>query len=382
MGFKKFLDFLNPKLGQAEESININNRKDRVMDIITIIKTAVSTEGISDVHIVAGAPATVRLHGELTPLDASDSITHDQTVEMVKAIAGESQQTSLRETGSCDYAYSYEGRTFRVNISTEGGGYAIAMRLIPSDKPEPSALGLSDTVLELVSRPLGLFLVTGATGSGKSTTLASILQWIASSYSKRIIAIEQPTEFKIDHGRSIVTQVEVPNHVPTFADALRNALRQDPDVIMVGELRDLETIRVALHAAETGHIVLSTLHTNSAKDSIDRICNVFPEGEMNSVRTVLAASLLGILSQVLVPREDAEGRMMAYELMVRNDAVANLIKRDETFKLDNAIQIGSKEGMQLLDDHLLGLVNGGYLSSENALSKARDPKALKARLGD
>ena len=343
--------------------------------------TAARECGASDLHLIPGKVPTYGVNGELHPVQSEAVLTQEDVAELANGITPEHAQIEIREAGSTDFSFTHNDMTYRVNVAKERKGLTITIRPIPDRIRTPEEIGLAQVVLDLCDRPRGLVLVTGCTGSGKSTTLASIVDSILKRSGKKVITVEQPIEYIFRHGaRSIVAQHEVPIHAASFANALRAMLRQAPNVIMVGELRDYPTMDVALSAAETGHLVLGTLHTNSAPDSVDRFVNVFPTDQQNAVRTVLAEVLLGIMSQQLVLSADHRGRVLAYELMVNEPGVANLIRKGEPVRLKSQMQLGAKYGSQILDDHLFRLIQSGAVDPESAIAKAHHPQELRARL--
>ena len=273
------------------------------------------------------------------------------------------------------------GACFRVAVFRQKGHIGMVLRKIPYKLLTFEQIGLPGSVEELCRRPRGLFLITGPTGSGKTTTLASMIDYINMNFDRHIITVEDPLEYYHEHKKSIITQREVGGDVPTFSEALRRALRQDPDVVLVGEMRDLETISAAIRAAETGHLVFGTLHTTGAAGTINRIIDAFPTDQQEQVRVQLSTTLLAVLSQALCPRIDVEGMVAAYEFLVATPAIANLIRENKTFRIDSMIQTGKKFGMQLLDEHLLELYNLGKISPEEAVDKSRRPAELAERMG-
>ena len=311
-------------------------------------------QGASDIHITVGQPPVFRLHGRMRKLETKE-LTPEDTVALMKSIAPERCQRELQETGSSDFGFAFGTQArFRVSIFKQKGNIAMVLRQIPTDKLTPEQLGLPEAVVKLVLRPRGLMLVTGPTGSGKSTTLASLVNYINENVDHHIITIEDPIEFYHDHKKSTINQREVGVDVPSFAEAIRRALRQDPDVILVGELRDLETIEAAISAAETGHVVFGTLHTNSAQGTVNRIIDAFPGNLQDQIRTQLSTSLIGVVAQTLLPRIGG-GRVAAYEILMVTSGIANLIRENKTFRINSAIQTGAKHGMQLMDDALFNL---------------------------
>jgi twitching motility protein PilT len=335
-------------------------------------------QGASDIHITTGQPPVFRLHGRLRKLETK-VLESDDTVAVMKSIAPERCQRELQEVGGSDFGFAYADKArFRVSIFKQRGDIAMVLRQIPNEMMPPDFLGVPDIFTKLVMRPRGLILVTGPTGSGKSTTLASLVNYINERVDHHIITIEDPIEFYHYHKKSTVNQREVGVDVPSFAEAIRRALRQDPDVILVGELRDLETIEAAITAAETGHVVFGTLHTNSAQGTVNRIIDAFPGNLQDQIRTQLSTSLIGVLAQTLLPRIGG-GRIAAFESLVVTPGIANLIRENKTFRINSAIQTGAKFGMMLTDDSLFDLWVNEKIEMEDALGKSQDPDSLAKR---
>ena len=338
-------------------------------------------QGASDIHITVGQPPVFRLHGRMRKLETK-VLEADDTVALMKSIAPERCQRELQEAGSSDFGFAFgELARFRVSIFKQRGNIAMVLRQIPNDMLTPEQLGLPDVLCKLVMRPRGLFLVTGPTGSGKSTTLASLINFINETCDHHIITIEDPIEFYHYHKKSTVNQREVGVDVPSFSEAIRRALRQDPDVILVGELRDLETIEAAISAAETGHVVFGTLHTNSAQGTVNRIIDAFPGNLQDQIRTQLSTTLIGVLAQTLLPKISG-GRCAAYETLVVTPGVANLIRENKTFRINSAIQTGAKFGMNLMDDSLFQHWVEERVSMEDILAKSQDPDSLAKRVAN
>ncbi len=346
---------------------------DRLLD--TVVRT-----GASDLHITVGRKPTLRLHGGLKNLDTK-VLDGDDCVALMKQITPEKAQQELQEEGSCDFGFAFgtEAR-FRVAIFRQRGDVTIVLRLIPNELLTFEQIGLPPILKELIRRPRGLFIVTGPTGSGKTTSLATMIDYVNTNLERHIVTAEDPIEYYHYHKKSIVNQREVGNDVPSFSEALRRVLRADPDVILVGEMRDLETIEAAIQAAETGHLVFATLHTTGASGTINRIIDAFPTNQQEQVRVQLSTSLISVLSQVLLRRIDKNGRVAAYEFLVVTPAVANLIRENKTFRIDSAIQTGRKFGMQLLDDHLWSLYERGWIGAEEMIDKGRDSNALTQKV--
>ena len=336
--------------------------------------------GASDLHLHVGRPPTLRLHGRLRPLETK-VLEPEDTVALMKAITPERGQQELQEEGGTDFGFAYKdaGR-FRVSVFHQKGNVSLALRLIPTKLFSFEEIGLPEMVKSLCHRPRGIFLVTGPTGSGKTTTLATMVNYINENCDDHIITIEDPIEYYHPHLKSMVNQREVGVDVPSFSEALRRSLRMDPDVIMVGELRDLETIEAALRAAETGHLVFGTLHTTSAQGTVTRIVDQFPAEQQNQIRVQLAGSLIAVLCQALIPRCDVTGRIAAYEFMVVTHAIANLIRENKGYRIPSSIQTGKKFGMQLLDEHLFKLFAQGKISPENAIEFSQHASLLQEKV--
>ncbi|MFW6059266.1 MAG: type IV pilus twitching motility protein PilT [Phycisphaeraceae bacterium] len=347
---------------------------DRLLD--TCIK-----QDASDLHLTVGKPPTLRLSGRLVELKTK-TLEPDDTMQLMKAITPERSQNELQEEGGSDFGFGYgddgEGRPvarFRVSVFRQRGHVALVLRRIPSELLAIDDIGLPPIVKDLIRRPRGLFLVTGPTGSGKTTTLASMINHINETLDRHIITVEDPIEYYQYHKKCIINQREVGADVPSFSEALRRALRQDPDVILVGEMRDLETITNAVQAAETGHLVFGTLHTTGAAGTINRIIDAFPVDQQAQIRVQLSTSLMAVLSQQLMPRIK-KGMVAAYEFLVVTPAISNLIRENKTFRIDSAIQTGKKFGMQLLDDHLWYLYDQGIVAADEIVDRAKQPNQL------
>ncbi|MCP4758746.1 MAG: PilT/PilU family type 4a pilus ATPase [Planctomycetes bacterium] len=346
---------------------------DRLLD--TVIR-----QDASDLHISVGRKPTLRLSGRLRSLDTK-VLDNEDAVALMKSITPERCQQELQEHGSTDFGFAYGDRArFRVAVFRQRGNISIVLRLIPNELLTFDQIGLPEIVRELIRRPRGLFIVTGPTGSGKTTSLATMIDHINMSYDRHIVTVEDPIEYYHYHKKSVVNQREVGVDVPSFSEALRRALRQDPDVILVGEMRDLDTIEAAIAAAETGHLVFATLHTTGASGTINRIIDAFPTNQQEQIRVQLSVTLLAVLSQQLLSRSDKPGRVASYEFLVVTPAIANLIRENKTFRIDSAIQTGKKFGMQLLDDHLWGLFERGVIDAEEMIDKARDASELTNRI--
>jgi twitching motility protein PilT len=341
-----------------------------------LLQACVTQKG-SDIHLTTGRAPVLRIDGTLRSLETK-VLEADDTVALMKSIAPERNQQELQEEGGTDFGFAYgDIARFRVSVFRQRGDIAIVLRLIPTKIMTFEEIGLPKICSALCRRPRGMFLVTGPTGSGKTTTLACMINYINEHFDRHIITIEEPIEYYHKHKKSLVNQREVGVDVPSFGEALRRVLRMDPDVILVGELRDLETIEAAVRAAETGHLVFSTLHTISAAGTITRIIDVFPVNQQEQIRTQLSSNLMAVLSQELCPLATGRGRVAAYEFMVVTPAIANLIRENKTYRIDSSIQTGRKLGMQLLDEHLWQLYETGKITMEEMLDKARQPGALQ-----
>lgn len=332
-------------------------------------------EKASDLHLSVGTPPVLRIRGQLVkmevpPLEPDDMDAH------VRAITSDANLQKLNEVGSVDFAIAFGERKdrFRVSAYRQRGHLAMAMRLIPSEMMTLQQIGLPPAVRSLLDLPRGLVLVTGPTGSGKTTTLASMLNVINEKKRSHIITIEDPIEYHHEHKRGIVNQREVGVDVPDFAEGLRRALRQDPDVILVGEMRDLTTMETAITAAETGHLVFSTLHTTGAARTVDRIVDGFPSDKQEQIRVQLSTNLKAVISQLLIPRKDGQGRIAAFELMINTPSIGALIRDNKTFRISSDIQTGSKFGMVSLESSLVDLYLRGLISHEEVMNKAQDPE--------
>lgn len=339
--------------------------------IDTFLELVVKQNG-SDLHIVAGNPPRLRLNGETHTIKYRN-LTTNETRELLFEIMSDEQRKYFLDTGGVDFSYNIPGLSrFRVNVFEHLNGSGAAFRAIPTQIQTLQQLGLPPILKNLARQRKGLLLVTGATGSGKSTTLAALIDFINNERNGHVITIEDPIEFIHKNNKCLISQREIGSHTATFSDALRSALREDPDIILVGEMRDLETIHLALTAAEMGILVMATLHTASAATSIERIINVFPPGEEPYVRTMLSTSLVGIISQQLVRRADNRGRIAAIEIMLNNSAVSNLIREGKTEQLESVIQSGGMQGMQQMDIALRRLVESKQITGEEAFMNARN----------
>lgn len=340
------------------------------------------SEGAADLHIRVGVPPVIRLHGILNRVDGPPCRPED-TEELMRSITSEDHIQHVRERGGADFGFAFgEMARFRVSVFKEKGNFGMVLRQIPTKLLTFEQLGIPPVIArELCWRPRGLILVTGPTGSGKTTTLASMINLINEERDDaHLITIEDPIEYYHKHKKAVVTQREVNVDVPNFAEALRRALRQDPDVILVGELRDLETMEAAITAAETGHLVFGTLHTTGAAKTIDRITQAFPTNQQEMVRIQLSTVLQAVISQLLLPRCDKPGRVAVYEIMVNTPSIAALIRDNKTFRINSDIQTGAKHGMVTLDGFLMGKYKDGLISREEVLTKSQDPTTIMQKL--
>ena len=333
-------------------------------------------QGASDLHLQVGQPPTLRLSGSMTPIDGPP-LTPGDTEKLMQSITPDGHISNVKLNGGADFGFAFgEKARFRVSVMKSKTNYGMVLRQIPYKMFGLRDIGMPDKIRELLYRPRGLILVTGPTGSGKSTTLASMINYINESRDGHIITIEDPIEYYHGHKRCIVMQREVHVDVPSFAEAIRRALRQDPDVIMVGEMRDLETIEAAISAAETGHLVFGTLHTNSAAKTVDRIVDAFPANMKDMIRTQLSSSLVAVISQVLC-KKIGGGRIAAYEIMINTTSIGSLIRENKTIRITSDIQTGAQLGMITMDTHLMSLVNRELVTPDEALEKAQDPNVMR-----
>ena len=329
--------------------------------------------GASDLHLAVGDPPVLRVHGDLQPLDMP-VLEPEDTELLMKTICTEAQMESVQNNGGADFGLPFEDRArFRVSVFKQKGRIGLVLRQIPNEMIPLKKIGLPEEINELLYKPRGLILVTGPTGSGKTTTLTSMLNFINENRACHIITIEDPIEFYHNHKKSVVTQREIGADVPSFAEAIRRALRQDPDVILVGEMRDLETMGAAITAAETGHLVFGTLHTTGSASTVDRMVGAFPTDQQGQIRMQLSVGLVAVISQLLIPRIDKPGRVAAFEIMVNTPSIAAMIRDGNTHRITSDIQTGAKYGMRTLDSHLLELYTSGMISYEEFISKSRDP---------
>ncbi len=342
--------------------------RQRINDLLAIV----AQQGASDLHLVVGSHPIIRVDGRLLPLSQDEVLTVDATKAIADELLNDAQQETLAETGSVDFSYNYEDKArFRTNIFFQKGRLSIAMRLIPAEIRTLAELNVPEKLYDFTSRTQGLVLMTGPVGHGKSTTLAALVDAINAQRSAHILTIEDPIEYVHTHKKSIINQREIGQDARSFADALRAALREDVNVILVGEMRDLETIQTVMTAAETGHLIFATLHTNDAAQTVDRIVDVFPSHQQNQIRAQLANVLLGVVSQRLLPRIGG-GRIPAVEILIKNHAVENLIRENKSYQIDTVIETSLQEGMVSLDKSLAELVVRGIVSKDDALMYAKN----------
>ena len=338
-------------------------------------------EGASDLHLNPGRPPVVRVNGSLRALEGEELRDADCEV-LCRELCSEDNWNEVQAVGTADFGLAHAGGDrFRVSVLRQRGRYSAVLRHIPSKLLSFEQIGLPESCRELLRAPRGLVLVTGPTGSGKTTTLASMLDWINANLDRHIVTIEDPIEYFHSHQRGLVTQREIGRDVDSFPEAMRRVLRQDPDVILLGEMRDLETISAAITAAETGHLVFGTLHTTGSARTMDRIIDAFPANQQEQIRAQLSVSILAVISQMLLPNKQTGGRVAAFEVMLMNPAIANLIRKNETNKILSTIQTSRRQGMQALDDQLLDLVKRDIIDREDALDAAQNRGDLEVRLG-
>ncbi len=340
--------------------------------------------GSPDLHLQVGQAPVVRLrNGSISSIGSYPAMTKEDVTDVINLIMNDEQRTHFKENLEFDFSYSVDSKgRFRVNVFQEKNGPSLAFRVIAQRIPTLEELGLGPTIERMLMLRHGLILVTGPTGMGKSTTLAAMVDYVNQNRNAQIITIEDPIEYVYQNKNSLITQREVNVHTHSFANAIRSALRQDPDVVLVGEMRDLETISAAVTLAETGHLVFSTLHTPDAAQTVDRIIDVFPPNQQQQIRTQVANTLKGVISQVLLPRLDGQGRVACREIMVANDGIRNCINQAQVHQIYSMIQIGQQEGMVLLDDSLERAVRAGLVSKDDALSKATDIDSMIQKLSD
>jgi twitching motility protein PilT len=348
---------------------------------LTKLLQLVVDKDASDLHLTVGTPPVIRLHGRLKQLQSPPLTPKDTIAYKDQIVTSERHKKQLQERGGCDLALTFEKKArFRTAVYTQRGNIGIALRLIPSRIRPFEEIGVPETIKDLLNRPRGLVLVTGPTGSGKTTTLATMLDYINVNYDCHIITIEDPIEYYHEHKKSIVTQREVGFDIGSFSEGLVRALRMDPDVILVGEMRDLDTIQTAITAAETGHLVFATVHTTGSARTVNRIIDIFPMDQQEQIRAMLASSLIAVISQMLLPRADMPGRIAAFEILIVTSAVEHLIREKQTHKIVSAIQTGAKEGMILLDDFLFNLYLAKKINYQEMMEASQSPKDLQAKV--
>ncbi|HLX62607.1 MAG TPA: type IV pilus twitching motility protein PilT [Planctomycetota bacterium] len=348
-------------------------------DIAKLLDAVIKYNG-SDLHLRVNRPPTIRVRGELRNLGTT-TLTADDTVSLMKSVASERSQQELSERGGADFGFAYGDKArFRVSIFKERGNVGVVLRQIPNRLLTFEQIGLPPVIKDVCMRPRGLVLVVGPTGSGKTTTLATMIDFINQERPDHIITVEDPIEYYHSHKKCIVTQREVGVDVPSFPEALRRALRQDPDVVLVGEMRDLETIATAITAAETGHVVFATLHTTGSAKTIDRIVDAFPTNQQEQIRTQLSTTLIAVISQLLLPTADGKGRVAAFEIMMANDPIKALCRKGETYKIPSHIQTAGKEGMILLDDYLFNMWVATKITYNDMMRVSQDPDQLEKKV--
>lgn len=348
--------------------------------MVSLLDLVVDQEA-SDLHLHVGQAPCLRISGDVAPVDGPE-LTPEDTESLMQSITPEEHQQRLKAKGGADFGFAFKDKArFRVSIFKSKGNVSIVMRQIPNELLTMEQIGLSDKIRRLLYRPRGLILVTGPTGSGKTTTLASMINYINQNREGHILTVEDPIEYHHPHKQCIVSQREVHVDVPSFEQAVRSGLRQDPDVILVGEMRDLETIEAAISAAETGHLVFGTLHTTGAVRTVDRIVDAFPASVKDQVRTQLASSLVAVISQVLLKRKGG-GRVAAFEIMVATDSISALIRENKTFRITSDLQTGSNLGMTTLDNSLIQLFEKGVITAKDAMSMAQREADVKSALNN
>jgi twitching motility protein PilT len=347
-------------------------------EMVSLLRMLIDRDG-SDLHFAVENPPVGRVHGHLQYF-GENPLTNEDTERLMKSIASVDNQQELQEVGGSDFGFAFEDvARFRVSIFKQKGCVGLVLRLIPRKIMTFEEIGLPQSLKLVINQPRGMILVTGPTGSGKSTSLATMIDWLNTEFDHHIITIEDPIEYYHTHKKSIVTQREVGVDVPTFSEALRRALRQDPDVILVGEMRDLDTISAAVTAAETGHLVFGTLHTTGAVRTIDRLVDAFPTNQQEQIRTQLAGNLKAIISQTLLPRKSGFGRVAAFEVMIVTPAIQNLVRENKSYRITSAIQTGHKYGMNLLDEHLMALYRKGMVKYEDCVSRAQSAEEFETQ---
>jgi len=369
---------MDEMLDQQTTTGTVNGRYPANMD--ELLKLTVSKKG-SDLHLVAGFPPSIRINGEIVPQREYSNLTPKCIEDLLMPLLDDSQKRALKENWELDFSYSIPGvARYRGNVMYQRGSLGVVYRVVPYKTPDIDTLGLPPEVKDLCSLSRGLVLVTGPTGSGKSTTLASMIDYINRNFSLSVVTVEDPIEFLHTHNKSIICQREIGSDTHSFADSLRHVLRHDPDVILIGEMRDLDSISIALTAAETGHLVFSTLHTQTAPLTISRIVDVFEDSRRDQIRQQLANSLKGVIAQQLIPRADGKGRVAAVEFMVDSPAVRNLIREGKEHQLYSAIQTGHSLGMQTMDTALAKLYYAGKITRETAIEYCVDRAEIERML--
>ncbi len=350
------------------------------MDILSILKEAIDAKA-SDLHITVASPPIIRVNGRLIRMN-NQKLMPDDTKRLISQMMTPDQISQFESKGELDFSFSNPGLgRFRVNVYKQRGSYCMALRVVALQIPSMKELRLPEVISELCMKRRGLILVTGPTGSGKSTTLAAMIDYMNHHRNEHIMTIEDPIEYLHKHDQSIINQREIGHDSESFANALRASLRQDPDVILVGEMRDLETIQTAITAAETGHLVLSTLHTIGAAKTVDRIIDVFPPHQQQQIRVQLASVMEAVISQQILPKADGTGRIAAFETMIANSAIRNLIREGKTHQMQTVIQTGSKLGMQTMDNSLIALYKQRIIDAKTLKKFAVDPDAIERQLG-
>ncbi len=350
------------------------------VEISKLLDVVIREKG-SDLHLAVDRPPSIRLHGSLRTLQ-SKPLVSDDTVALMRSITPDRYQQEIQERGGADFGFSYDdGKArFRVSVFKQRGNLGLVLRLIPMELMSFEQLGLPAVIKDLCLRPRGLVLVTGPTGSGKTTTQATMLDFINRERSDHIVTVEDPIEFYHPHKKCIVTQREVGADVPSFAEALRRVLRADPDVVLVGEMRDLETVSAAITASETGHLDFATVHTTGAARTVNRIVDAFPKEQQEQIRTMLASTLEAVISQTLLKNTDGNGRVAGFEIMIMTDAIRNLIRENKAFRINSFIQTGANLGMILLDDFMFNLWAQGRVQFQEMMSRAQDPDSLQQKV--
>ena len=347
------------------------NRIDALFEILM-------SEGGSDLHLLESQPPKIRKHGEVRAI-RTEPLTHEEMIALLEPLASPPAWKKYVETGDLDFAYEMnEEARFRCNYYKQLHGYGAVFRIIPTKIKTIAELGVPQVIQSFGDLKSGLVLVTGPTGSGKSTTLAAVVDYINTTYAKHIVTVEEPIEFVHPNKKSVITQREVPSETPSFSAGLKAALREDADVVLVGEMRDLETIALALTAAETGLLVFGTLHTNNARKTVDRIIDAFPSDQQEQIRTMLANSLRGVCAQLLFKRKDGKGRLALNEILVATPAVGAIIREGATMKLTDVLKTGSADGMQLMDDAIHRALTDELISGEEAYMKAIEKQRFEA----